>query len=78
MNGQLELARPDRHPVEDVPPVRRTLVQRFGDWADPEVGGVGTAGAVARAVVCVLLCLLATLVIVGALTGLVVAIGSIA
>ena len=39
---------------------------------------VGSAGAGARALVGVLLCLAATLVIVGALTGLVVAIGSIA
>jgi len=78
MNGQLELARAHRHPVEDVPPVRRTLVQRFGDWVDPEAGAVGTAGAVARALVCALLCLGATVVIVGAVTGIVVAIGSIA
>jgi len=77
MNGQLELARAARHPVEDVAPVRQTVVQRFGDWIDPEAAGVGTAGAVARALVGVLLCLGATLVLVGALTGLVVAIGSI-
>lgn len=77
MDGQLELARPT-HPVEDVPPARRTPVQRFGDWVDPEAGEVGTGAAVARGLVCVLLCLAAALVLVGAVTGIVVAIGSIA
>ena len=78
MHGQLELARADRRPVEDVAPVRRTIVQRFGDWVEPEGGEVGTGGAIVRGLVCVLLCLAAVLVIVGAFTGMVVAIGSIA
>jgi hypothetical protein len=89
MDGQLELA---RRPVDstspagirdlerqfdNLPPVRGGLVARFLGWAEPPSGTVGTGGMVARGLVFVLLCLLATLVLVGALTGIAVGIGSI-
>jgi hypothetical protein len=80
--NQLELARPPRstdatvdaqHQFEEPPPVRRGALRRLADWVDQEDGTVGTDGAVARAAVATLLCLLLTLALVGALTGVAVA-----
>ena len=82
MNGQLELARRPlstppagdaQHQFEELPPVRRGALHRLADWVDQEDGTVGTHGAVARAAVATLLCLLLTLALVGALTGIAVA-----
>lgn len=90
MNGQLELARrphgstcqcglcDDHYQSDDLAPARRDLFRRFAGWVDPTPGKVGTGGAVARGLVCVLLCLAAALAMVGALTGLVVAVSWIA
>jgi hypothetical protein len=91
MDGQLDLTRRrfdstgigairdlERQFESPPPPIRANLVRRFADWVDPETGTVGTGGGVARAVVCAFLCVVATLVLVGALTGAVVAIGRLA
>lgn len=88
MDGQLDLARrpptstdwiADAERQFDNPaPVGRNLLLRFADWIEPTEGTVGTAGAVGRALVCVLLCLLGTLAIIGAVYGGAAAIGWIA
>jgi hypothetical protein len=89
MDGQLELARRPQDSTspggirdlerqfDDLPPVRGGIMPRLLGWVDPPEGTVGTGGAVARGLVCVLLCVVAALVVVGALTGLAVGIGSI-
>jgi hypothetical protein len=79
MSAQLELARrpQDQLQVEDLPPVRESLLTRFLGWVDPPAGTVATGGVVARGLVCVVLCLVAALAIVGALTGLALGIASI-
>jgi len=90
MDGHLEVARRSHvstdpqtirdleHQFDDVPPVGGNLLRRFADWLEPTAGTVSTSGAVMRAVVCTLLCVVVTLAIVGALTGVVMAVGRIA
>jgi len=86
MDGHVKLApRPsestDPHPIREVehhldalPAARSNLARRFADWVEPTAGTVGTGGGLARALLCALLCVIGALAIVGAVTGLVMAI----